>query len=63
MQVEIVDTVEHRYIHPQKAADGTRVEELIPGRTSHSFILQMPDGKRVLAEVSEEVFESYRASI
>ncbi len=62
MQVEIVDAIEQRHIYSEKAQDG-RVTELVPGRTSFSFVLKMPDGKKVMAEVPETAFENYRASI
>jgi len=62
MQVEIVDVVEHRYIYKSMAPDGTTIAELIPGRSCCAFVLKMPDGKHVVAEVSEEDFKIYLAT-
>jgi hypothetical protein len=59
MHVEIVGTAQHRHIQPIRASEGADYEELVPGRTSCVFVLQMPDGKKVLAEVTEETFEKY----
>jgi hypothetical protein len=63
MQIEIVCSVEHRYIHPIKQADGTTVDELIPGRSVFGLVLELPNGKRIFAEVSEEAFASYRTQV
>jgi molybdopterin-binding protein len=62
MQVEIVDAIEQRHIYSDKAFDG-QIVELVPGRTSCAFVLKMPDGRKIVAEVSEEAFDNYRPSI
>jgi hypothetical protein len=61
MQVEVVDAVEHRYVHPLRAPNDEKIEELIPGRGQFTLVLQFPDGTRALAEVTEDVFNKFRS--